>query len=247
VENSGYIALSRMIAQQRLLDVRASNLANVSTPGFKAERLMFSDYVLRQNGIDTAPGDSSVQMVQDRATYRDWGEGDISRTGNPLDLALQGEGFFAVETSRGERYTRAGRFTISATNQIVDLAGNVVSDTNGQPLNVPEGGGEISIKGDGTVTVGGNQVGQLKVVTFDDNQQLQAEGGTLFTTTQTARPATTPQVLQGAVEASNTQAITEMTKMMAEMQEFKFASQFVDGEDQREQSAIDKIGKKAAS
>lgn len=244
MDNAGYIALSRMIAQQRALDVRATNIANMATPGFKAESVVFSDFLVRQKGVTTPPGGKTVQMVQDRATWRDFTQGQVTRTGNPLDLALQGDGFFAVETSRGERFTRAGRFSLSSSGQVVDMSGNAVLGTDSRPINVPPGDGGITIAGDGTVSTESGEIGKLRVVQFDDQQSLQAEGNSLFTTTQPPRVAEQPAIVQGTIEGTNIQAVVELTRMMGEMREFEFASQFADGEAQREQSAIDKIGHK---
>ena len=245
VENPGYIALSRMIAQQRALEVRATNIANTGTPGFKAETVLFSDYLLQQRGVVTPPGGRTVQLVQDRATWRDFGQGPIAKTGNPLDLSLQGAGFFAVDTSRGERYTRAGRFSLSSIGQIVDMSGNAVLGTDGRPIVVPPDSGTITVASDGTISAdGAGQIGKFRVVQFEDQQAMQAEGNSLFNTTQPSLDVVVPAIAQGTVEGANIQPIVELTSMMAEMREFEFASQFADGEAQREQSAIDRIGRK---
>ncbi len=244
MENPGYIALSRMIAQQRALDVRATNIANTATPGFKAESVLFSDFLVRQNGAATPPGGRTVQMVQDRATWRDFSQGEVAKTGNPLDLALQGDGFFVVDTPRGQRYTRAGRFSIAPGGEVVDLAGNKVLGTDGKPLLLPQGATGLTIAADGTLSTDAGDVGKFRVVQFDDQQQLQAEGSSLFATAQTPRPADQPEIVQGMIEGANIQAVVEVTRMMSEMREFEFASQFADGEAKREQSAIDKIGHK---
>lgn len=245
MENPGYIALSRMVAQQRVLDVRATNIANTNTPGFKAENVQFSDYLLPQTGATTPPGGRVVQMVQDRATWRDFAQGQLSKTGNPLDLSLHGDGFFAVETARGERYTRAGRFSLSSEGQIVDMSGNPVLGTDGTPLTVPPGSGPITVGNDGSVSTESGVIGKLKVVTFDDQQALKAEGSSLFTTTQPARVDDSPDIAQGMLESANIQPVAELTQMMSDMREFEFASQFADAEAQRQQAAIDKIGHKA--
>jgi flagellar basal-body rod protein FlgF len=241
VENSGYIALSRMIAQQRALDVRATNIANTGTPGFKAESVLFSDYLVQQKNLATPPGGRTVQMVQDRATIRDTAQGEVSKTGNPLDLALQGDGFFAVQTSRGERYTRAGRFTLSATGEIVDMSGNAVMGTDSQPMSVPPGTSGVTVANDGSVSTDAGPVGKFRIVQFDDQQSMQAEGNSLFVTTQQPRDVEQPAVMQGMIEGANVQAVTEVTRMMSELREFEFASQFVDAEATREQTAIDRI------
>jgi flagellar basal-body rod protein FlgF len=240
MENAGNIALSRMIVQQNMLDTRASNIANINTPGFKAAGVLFSDFLVNETG-DTTPGGQTEAMVQDRATWRDYSQGPLSKTGNPLDFALNGSGFFVIDTPRGERYSRAGRFALSATGQIVDAEGNAVQGTDGRPLTVPSGDTRISVSTDGTISTESGQVGKIRVVTFDQPQALQAEGDCLFTATETPQDAASPTIVQGATEGSNVQAVVEVTRMMAEMRAFDFASQFVDAEQQRSQSAIDGI------
>src|ERR1700712_2019388 len=111
MEMPSYIALSRLVAQSRALEVTATNMANANTPGFKAGRVLFSDWLSRQTGADSPRGGRVVAFVQDRATYRDQQAGPLQATGNPFDVAISGEGYFSVETPRGPRLTRAGRFT----------------------------------------------------------------------------------------------------------------------------------------
>jgi flagellar basal-body rod protein FlgF len=235
-----------MVAQQRALDVRAENIANADTPGFKGETVMFSDYLLQQRGVATPPGGQTVQMVQDRATWRDFQEGQVEKTGNALDLALQGDGFFTVNTQRGPRYTRSGRFSISQTGQIVDMAGNTLLGTDGRPITITPDDTNLVVTSDGGISGDAGPIGKLRVVRFDDQQSMQAEGSSLFNTSQPPRAVAQPDVMQGAVEGANVQPITQLTQMMSEMREFQFASQFVDAEAKREQSAIDQIGHKGS-
>jgi flagellar basal-body rod protein FlgF len=242
MDNPAYIAASRMMAQQRALDVRATNIANVGTPGFKTENVAFADYLVGQRNAATPPGGKMLQMVQDRSTWRDFSQGELTKTDNPLDVALRGDGFFVVDAPQGERYTRAGRFSLSASGQIVDMSGNTVQSAGGGPINIPPATQSITIAGDGTVSTETGPIGKLHVVQFDDQQQLKAEGNSLFTTTQTANDVDQPSVQQGSLEGSNIQAVVELTRLMSEMREFDFASQFADGEAQREQTAIDRIG-----
>ena len=244
MENAAYIALSRLVAQQRVLNVRASNIANVNTPGFKAESVVFSDFLVQQKGIATPAGGRTVQMVQDRGTWRDYSEGQMLKTGNPLDLALQGSGFFTVQTEQGVRYTRSGRFSISATGKIVDINGNALLGTDGKPIGVPPQSASLTVDADGNINSDGSPIGKFRVVRFDDPQSMQAEGSSLFSSNQPPRNVANPQIVQGSVEGANVEAISQLTQMMAEMREFEFASQFVDGEAQQEQSAIDRIGHK---
>ena len=244
MESSSYIALSRMIAQEHALEVRATNIANAGTPGYKGQSVLFSDYLVRQSGQGLPPGGRVLQMVQDRATYRDYAQGQASKTGNPLDLALQGDGFFAVQTPRGERYTRAGRFSLSAGGQIVDISGYPVLGTDSKPMQVPPGSSQINVAADGSISADTGDIGKFKVLKFDEPQALQAEGASLFTSKQPGTPDNAPQIVQGVVEEANVQPIVQLTSMMSEMRDFDFTSQFVDNEAQREQSAIDKIGHK---
>ena len=114
MDTPGYVVLSRLSSQQRALDAVANNLANLETPAYQAERLLFSRYVER-GAIGTRGG--PTQYTIDRATWRETAPGPMSTTGNPFDLALRGPGYFAVETPRGDRYTRAGRFTAGWSTQ----------------------------------------------------------------------------------------------------------------------------------
>src|ERR1700722_19047675 len=114
------IANSRLIAQQRALDVTADNLANANTPGFKAEHLLFNDWLSRQKGADAVKGGNTIAYTQDRATWRDQRAGPLTHTGNPFDLAVTGEGYFTVNTPRGPRLTRDGRFGLMPDGTVAD-------------------------------------------------------------------------------------------------------------------------------
>ena len=146
-----YIALSRLTAQQRALDVTATNLANASTPGFKAERVQFSDWLSRQNGTDSPRGGRVVAFTQDRATFRDHQGGTVQQTGNPLDLAIAGDGFFTVDTARGPRLTRAGRFSPLPDGRVGDAEGNALLDISGQPIRLAATDAHLTITADGTL------------------------------------------------------------------------------------------------
>jgi flagellar basal-body rod protein FlgF len=234
----GYIALSRLAAQNRVTDVIANNLANADTPGFRASQAVFATYVARDGN---AAGGDAV-MAQDRATWRDMSQGPLQSTGNPLDLALSGDGFFVVETPRGERLSRAGRFSLSPQGTIVDAGGNPVLGEGG-PLVLPAGSREVTVAGDGTVRSGDITLGRLRVVNVANPQALEAEGGRLFAVPDGVRlePVERPAVVQGSLEGSNVRAISEMVRMMAELREFQFAAQFVEREGERLTSAVDRI------
>src|SRR6201996_8767336 len=131
------LAVSRLVAQQRAMDVTANNIANANTPGFRTERVQFSDWIDNQTGAASAPGVKSISYTQDRATYRESQPGAITHTGNPFDLALTGDGYFTVNTKNGPRLTRAGRFGPMPDGTLADGSGNSVLDTAGKPIQIP--------------------------------------------------------------------------------------------------------------
>src|SRR6201996_8356684 len=118
------LAASRLMAQQRAMDITANNIANASTPGYRTERVQFSDFVDTQSGTKTPAGVKTISYTQDRATYRESQPGSITHTGNPYDLALTGNGYFTVNTKNGPRLTRAGRFGPMPDGTLADGSGN---------------------------------------------------------------------------------------------------------------------------
>lgn len=235
------IATSRLAAAQRAMDVIASNIANADTPGFKAERVLFTDWLSRQGGTSAPPGGASVAYVQDRATWHDQLAGTISRTGNSFDLALAGDGYFTVSTPAGPRLTRNGRFGLLPDGTLADTAGHAVLDTAGQPIQLSPTDTSVSIAGDGTVSSPNGQLGKIGVVQPSDPMRLTAEGGTLLRADTPTAQATSPGMVQGAVEGSNVQPVLEVTRMMDGLRQFQFVSELVQAEDDRQQAAIDKL------
>ena len=241
MENPTYIALSKLEAQQRTMDVIAGNIANANTVGYKAERVLFSDFLVKQKDAQVAPGGKTLSFTQDRATYRDHAAGTLTQTGNPLDLALGSNGFFSVQTANGVRLTRSGRFGLLADGTVADSSGNALLDTGGSPIQLPAGDSHIQVAADGTISAETGRIAQVGVVDVGDTNQLLPEGGKLFSSNITPQPAIKPHVVQGSLEESNVQPIAELTQMMQTEREFQFVSQFVSSEADRQQSAIDKI------
>lgn len=236
-----YVALSRLDAQSRALDVVANDMANASTPGFKASHALFSDWLSVQRGTAPPPGGRVVAFTQDRATYRDAAQGPISHTGNPFDLAIGGEGYFTVSTPQGPRLTRAGHFGPAPDGTLSDADGNPVLDTGGQPIRLAANATRVTITADGTINTENGPVGKIGVVQPADPNRLQAEGGRLLLADTPTQPVAAPSITQGAVEDSNVQPIVEITRMMTLLREFQFASQFVQGESDRQQKAVDTL------
>jgi len=236
-----YVALSRLAAQQRAMDVTATNLANASTPGFKASRVQFSDWLSSQTGTESFRGERSIAFTQDRATYRDQAAGTLQQTGNPLDLAISGEGYFTVDTPRGPRLTRAGRFGPLPDGSLGDGDGNSVLDSAGQKIRLAPNDTRITVSADGTISSESGTLGRIGVVKPADANRMRPEGGRTLRADSDTSAVATPKLVQGAVEDSNVQPIVETTRMMADLRSFQFTSQFVEAEAQRMQTAIDKI------
>lgn len=242
MDSPGYIVLSRLSSQMRASQLTANNLANADTPGYRAARPVFAEHMERQGRVNGPRGAGDVGYAWDRASWRETQSGTISPTSNPLDVAISGAGFFAVETPRGERYTRAGRFAIGAEGQLVDGTGAPVLDTNSRPIAISPNDTRLEIRGDGTIRSENGVLGRLRIVRFADEQALRAEGDRhLDAAGQTPEEIARPQLVQGSLEGSNVQSVLEMTRMMSELREFQFATQFLEREGERQQSAVDRL------
>jgi flagellar basal-body rod protein FlgF len=223
MENTLLVGLSRQVALERQLGVVANNVANVNTTGYKSDTAIFEEF-LRSGARDDAfsGNDRRLSFVVDRATVHNFGQGPVERTGNPLDLALDGQAFFVVQVNGEERYTRNGAFQISPQGQLVTNDGHPVIGTNG-PVTFQPGDQDISVARDGTITVReGNNTnvdslrGKLRLVSFEQPHTLSKQGASLFAAPNgaAAQPATTAGVRQGSIEKSNVSGVAEMAKMI---------------------------------
>jgi flagellar basal-body rod protein FlgF/flagellar basal-body rod protein FlgG len=223
MENASLIGLSRQIALQRELDVVANNIANVNTDGFKADGSIFQEYLMPVARSNAFRGrDTVMSYVQDRATWQDFSQGPLQQTGNPLDVAIDGNAFLAVQTARGERYTRNGALKISVTGQLVTTEGDPVIGANG-PIQMQTGDHDLSINPEGEISVRNgintavSQIrGRLRLVSFAQPQRLEKDGSSLFAAPPGAQqiPPVKVRVMQGSLEKSNVRSVVEMTRMI---------------------------------
>ena len=230
-----YIGLSRQIALQRQMDVIANNVANMDTDGYKAEGLQFEEFI-----DHPAPGES-LSMVQDRGTVRNMTEGAITTTGNPLDMAIEGDGFFAVQTTNGIRYTRSGRFQLDSGRRLVTSSGLPVLDSAGRAITVPAGATDITVSGTGQISTEQGPLATLNVVRFANEQALESLGDGLYRSTAPSLPATGAKILQNALEKSNVQPIAEMTRMISVLRLYQTNPQLLKAEHQRQLDMISKL------
>ncbi len=247
--NMGLVGLSRQVALERQFDVVANNIANLNTTGFKYSASVFAEF-LGPSARDRTFGntDAQVHFVLDRTAFRNMGQGPIQQTGNPFDVAIVGDAFIAVQGTNGERYTRNGGLQISPTGDLVTADGIPVEGENG-PINFQATDRNVSISADGRITVleGLNTTeslrGRIKLVTFAQPQQLQEEGGNLFSAPAGVAPlpATTSRLAQGAVEGSNVNGVIEMTRMVEINRTYSMISSLLQTQDDQHKNSIDKL------
>lgn len=234
MDTTAYLALSRQVALMRDLDVIANNMANVTTTGFRGEQTLF-ETVLRRAG--EAP---RLAFVQDVGTARDMSQGPMSATGNPLDLAIDGDGWMSFATPAGVRYSRAGHLEIDAAGQVVDAAGNPLLDDGGAPLTVPPGDRDITIAADGTVSNRAGILGRIGLSAFADPRALVPAGGNLWAAEDLPAPSTA-RLAQGMLEGSNVQPILEMTRMIETTRAFEGTQKLIETHHDIERRAIERV------
>lgn len=220
MDNSIYITLSRQMALFRDMEVTANNIANADTPGFNAEKLMFSDYLVKDTNR------RKDAYANDAVSYRDTANGSIKQTGNPFDLAINGDGYFQVQTPLGIRYTRAGNFQVDSEGTLMTNNGYPVLGADGGQITIPQNAVNVQINAVGQISVDNQEVGQVGLMQFQNEQAMTRLGNNLYTSTETPQPvvpdilvgANGPEVgarmVQGALESSNVTAVTEMVRVM---------------------------------
>ena len=233
MENSLLIALSRQTALRRDMTTVANNIANMNTQAFKRESIMFDDFLMRSKGGERIMGDK-LSFVHDVAQYRDLSEGNFEETGNPLDLAIHGEGYFTVETPQGNRYTRNGHFQLNSDGIVVNTDGYPVLTDGGDKIQTNATDTRIEISRTGQIYTDAGQIGKIGVVEFANPQNLAKVSNTLLSAkNETAQPVETPDVLQGKLESSNVEPIIEMTRMIDIQRSYENAKKLVEKEDER--------------
>lgn len=247
MDGPGIIGLSGQMALRQQLDVTANNLANANTTAFRGDRTLFQSHVSRLD----VPG-RQVAFVQDRATYVDARQGAVAPTGNPLDLAIDGEAYLAVERPNGGRgYTRDGRLKADAANTLVDSGGRAVLDEGGRRIQLPEGASRLEIRADGTIfaTVAGDraeQVGRIGLFRGADPRALRKAGnGLLDIPGAQPVPANAPgiRLVQGALEGSTVQPVLELANLTTLQRAYEGIQRLVSEDDSRLRRMIETIGR----
>lgn len=242
MENTSYIALSRQSALRREMDVIAHNVANMNSTAYKGEKMMFVEHLAKsRDDLSFIP--RKLAFTRDVAQYRNLSEGPIQTTGNTFDVAIRGDGYFVVQRPDGsEAYTRNGSFTMDPQGQLVTQGGDPVMSGGGAPIFFTPQDTNITIAADGTISTNNGQIGRLRVVNFDDKQNLKMEQGGLLSTDQAPQDVQRPGVVQGALEGSNIQPVIEMARMIDVHRSYDAVRSFIDSEDGRQKKMIDQLG-----
>ncbi len=232
MEATTYIALSKQGGLRRQMNIVAHNLANMNTTGFKGEKLMFVEHLVRSKSDQSILG-QKVAYVRDIATRKDFTDGSLELTNNPLDLGISGDGFFKIQTEFGIQYTRNGHFQLDAEGQLVTEAGFPVLAEGDNPIFFAPGDTNIVVSQDGTVSTQNGELGKLALVTFKNPQKLKPSEPSLFRGGGEAIPVETPSIHQGMLEGSNIQPIVEMSYMISVHRAYDNIKMFLEREDQR--------------
>ncbi|MEC9346172.1 MAG: flagellar basal-body rod protein FlgF [Pseudomonadota bacterium] len=237
VETAILVGLSRQVALKRQMEVVANNIANMNTTAYRAESILFREYLV------TSPTGDKVSYVEDYGIARDLREGAMEATSNSLDVAISGPGYFVVEGNDGPRYTRNGHLRLDDEGQLVTQDGAPLQDRDGQVIQFENPTVEVTISRDGTITAADGESFTLAVVSFDNEQALQKAANGLYKTDQAPTPVEAPQILQGMLEASNVQPIVQMTRLIDIQRAYEGTQKMMNADHDLQRDAIGRIGR----
>lgn len=243
MENAIVAGLSKQIVLTRALDTTANNVANQTTAGFKADHVAFAEYL---RVIDRrSSGDPFVSLVSDPDTYTDFGAGAIEQTFRDLDFAIDGDGFFAVETAAGVRYTRDGRFSVNAFGELVTRSGDLVLDNGGSPILIDPERGPVVATSEGELQQDGAPIAQIGVFLAGDARALRKAGDNLFAAPEELQAAASARVRQGFTETSNVNPVAAMTDLIEILRAYEQAAQLTDISNDLARRAVDTLSERA--
>ena len=234
---SAYSAISRQSGLLNEIRVVANNIANSATTGYRSEGVIFSEYV------KSAPGQESLSLARGNIRNTSLEQGNLNQTNGQLDLALEGDGFFMIETPAGNRLTRAGSFSSNAAGDLVTPDGYRVLDAGQAPVFIPGDAENISFGSDGTFSADGRQLGQIGIFQPAEGTTIKREDGVMFSTDGEVEPTENTKLLQGFLEGSNVNAIHQMSRMIEIQRAYEMGQSFLTSEDERVRNAIENLMK----
>jgi flagellar basal-body rod protein FlgF len=237
MDAAGYTTLTRQAGLMREMQVVANNIANISTNGFRREGVIFAEYVAN---LDDGP---SLSMAHATGRMVDLGQAGLSQTGGSFDFAIQGDGFFLIDTPQGQQLTRAGSFTPSTDGELMTADGFRLLDQGGAPVFVPPDAGNVAMGPDGTLSANGVPLGKIGLWQPVDPLQLHHQSGTTFASPSGVEPATGGTVMQGYLEDSNVDAVSEIARMITVQRAYELGQTFLDREDARVRDVVQTLGR----
>jgi flagellar basal-body rod protein FlgF len=241
MDNALMLGLQTQRVLQRRMDVAANNLANVATSGFKADALVLEEADQTQAHAEEDP--RQIRFVRDIGIIHQMDQGPIAMTGNPLDVALEGDGFIMVQGPNGPQFTRDGAFTLTGEGRLVTSDGRAVLSSGGAPIVLDPQGDTPSIGRDGAIRVAGVEAGRIGVVSFAAPGALSKVGDNLWDAQGQAPGEFEGVVVQGALEGSNVRPVTELTRLIEISRAYQNAAKIVSGADDLRQRAIERLGR----
>ncbi|MCV2881803.1 flagellar hook-basal body complex protein [Actibacterium sp. XHP0104] len=237
MDNTGYTTLTRQTGLLREMQTVAHNIANISTTGYRAQGVIFSEYLQPSEGPL-----GSVSMATANVRKTDLSQGPLTQTNGTFDLAIEGPGFFLLDTPNGERLTRAGAFLPDDAGELVSPDGHRLLDIGGAPVFVPPDAASVGVAADGTLSVNGQAIAQIGLFAPPSPDALTREGGTLFVSADGIEPVENGAILQGFVEASNVDAVGQMARMIEVQHAYELGQSFLEREDERLRGLIRTLG-----
>jgi flagellar basal-body rod protein FlgF len=238
MQSSLYVSYSGQIALERRLATIANNIANSGTVGYRAEELKFDTVLSKFSSDPTAFSSAGKSYLSEKS-------GGMKQTGNPLDVAIQGPGWLAIQTSSGTAYTRDGRMMMKATGELVTLNGNAILDGGGAPMSVDPNAGTLRIDHDGNISQSGRSVGRIGLYTIDvSNGYLRSENSSIIPNlpANAVESFTADGFAQGYVEESNVNSVTEMTNLIMVTRSFDGLQTSIDESEASLKKALQVLG-----
>lgn len=237
MDNAGYTTLTRQAGLLREMQTVANNLANLSTTGFRKEGVIFAEHV---KALDGAEGSLSMATANVRLTMQE--QGTLTQTNGNFDFAIEGEGFFMIETPDGQQLSRAGSFTPNGEGELVTPDGYRLLDGGGAPIFIPPTARSVAVSADGTLSADGVPQAQIGLFTPADPTDLSRQNGVRFSVKGEMNPVEDSSILQGFVEDSNVSPVNEIARMIEVQHAYELGQSFLDKEDERIRGVLKTLG-----
>lgn len=233
MSNSIYATITRQTGLLKEMQTVANNLANMATTGYRSENVIFSEFVKKSE-----TGGPSISMATSGARFTNAHQGSLTQTGSNFDLAIEGDGYFQVETPQGVRLTRAGAFIPTPEGELVTPDGYRLLDSGEAPVFVPGDARSIAISPDGTLSADGTPLTQIGLVVPENPKDMVREDGVRFRNEGATLPVEEPKIVQGFLEGANVDAVGQVARMIEVQRAYEMGQSFLDKEDQRLRSIM---------